>query len=195
MAAEPGAHRGQSAELRAGVRVLIFALILAAAAGIAPEASARVLLRQDAALKLAFPIAAPERRTAFLTEEQVKSAEKDAHAKVESRVWSYSDAKSTAGEETFAYFDTHVVRTMPETAMVVVDGEGRVRFVELLAFHEPDDYLPPGKWLRQLDGRALDGDLFVRRGIRNITGASLTSEALTQAIRRVLAIHRLINAK
>lgn len=172
---------------------MITALLLAALAAAAP-AHARVLLRQDEALRLAFPDAMPERRTEYLTEAQAKEAGAEARARVESRVWTYYTARSTSDAETFAYFDTHRVRTMPETVMIVLDENGRVRFVELLAFHEPDDYMPPGRWLRQLDGRALDGDLYVRRGIRNITGASLTSEALTQAVRRVLAIHRLLQA-
>ena len=180
-------------EPRSRVHVLIAAAALSA--GFPPAAEARVLLRQDAALRLAFPDAAPERRTAQLTDEQTHEVEAAARAKVESRAWTYFVGRSTAGETTFAYFDTHVVRTMPETAMVVIDGAGKVRFVELLAFHEPDDYAPPRRWLRQLHGRELDGDLYVRRGIRNITGASLTSEALTQAVRRVLAIHRLLHPK
>ncbi|MBI4424468.1 MAG: FMN-binding protein [Elusimicrobia bacterium] len=169
------------------------ALALAAGA-FAPAAQARVLLKQDEALRLAFPGAAPERRTAYLSEEQRKAAERLANARIESRVWTYYVGASSSGARSYAYFDTHTVRTMPETFMAVVDESGRLRFLELLAFHEPDDYLPPARWLRQLDGRALDGSLFVRRAVRNITGASLTSQALTEGARRVLAVHRMLHA-
>lgn len=156
-------------------------------------AQARVLLRQDEALRVAFGDSRPARRTAYLTPEQVRRAEQNAKVKIDSRVWTYFVARSTAGEETFAYFDTHIVRTMPETFMAVVDRAGKLRFVELLSFHEPEDYLPPGRWLRQFDGRPLDGELYVRRAIRNITGASLTSQELTSGVRRVLAIHEMLN--
>lgn len=159
----------------------------------ASAAQARTLMTQRQALSLAFgPDVAVERRTAYLTEEQRRAAQEAGRVKIESRVWTYYVGRSSRGVEGYAYFETHVVRTMPETFMAVLDGRGRVRFVELLAFHEPEDYRAPARWLKQLDGRELDGELFVRRGVRNITGASLTSQALTEGVRRVLAVHSLL---
>lgn len=93
----------------------------------------------------------------------------------------------------YAYFETHTVRTMPETFMAVVDARGALRFVELLAFYEPPDYAPPRRWLAQFHNRPLSEDLFVRRAIRNIAGASLTSTTLTEGIRRILAIHAVLH--
>jgi Na+-translocating ferredoxin:NAD+ oxidoreductase RnfG subunit len=49
--------------------------------------------------------------------------------------------------------------------------------------------VPKRGWLDQFTGRALDGDLAVQRGIRGITGATLSSQAATDAVRRILAIH------
>jgi Na+-translocating ferredoxin:NAD+ oxidoreductase RnfG subunit len=61
--------------------------------------------------------------------------------------------------------------------------------VEILAFDEPPDYLPKRAWLGQFSGKRLDDELSVKRGIRGITGATLSSQAVTDAVRRVLAIH------
>lgn len=158
-------------------------------------ASARVLLSQKQALALAFPGLAVERRTAYLNPEQVKRAREAGRVKVESRVWTYYVGISSKGVEGYAYFDTHVVRTMPETFMAVVEPGGRLRFVELLAFLEPDDYLPGPRWLGLFGGRRLDADLLVRRGIRNITGSSLTSQALTDGVRRILAVHAVLHTE
>jgi hypothetical protein len=88
-----------------------------------------------------------------------------------------------------AYFDTHRVRTLDETLMVVVDPSGRAARIEILACDEPPEYLPKKGWLAQFLGRALDPELSVKRGIRGITGATLSSQAATDAVRRVLAIH------
>lgn len=173
-------------------RVHLLTLLLLA---LAPPAGARVLLSQKDALALAFPGLAVERRTAYLSEEQRKRAEEDGHVKVDSRVWSYYVAASSEGARGYAYFDSHVVRTMPETVMVVVDAGGTVRLVEVLAFAEPDDYLPRRRWLEQFRGQALDKELMVRRKIRNVAGASLTAEAATDAVRRVLAVHALVHGK
>jgi hypothetical protein len=83
-----------------------------------------------------------------------------------------------------------VVRTLEETVMVVVDPDGRVARVEVIAFDEPPDYLPRAEWYRQFDGRPLDAELDLERAIRPVTGATLTAVATTAAARRVLALHR-----
>lgn len=175
-------------ESRARVRVLAagaLALLLWPGA-----ARARLLLSQKEALALAFPAGAPQRKTAYLGAEQLEAARKAARAKVESAVWTYYVAGSS-----YAYFDTHSVRTMPETVMVVVGADGRVVSVELLAFAEPDDYLPSARWLSQFKGQALDHDLQVRRKIRNIAGATFTAESAAEAVRRVLAVHGVVHGK
>ncbi|RMF71251.1 MAG: FMN-binding protein, partial [Acidobacteria bacterium] len=84
--------------------------------------------------------------------------------------------------------DTHVVRTLPETVLVVVGPDLRVRRVEVLAFKAPRDYLPSDRWLAQFDGVPLDDDTALKRRIRVLSGATLSSRAITRAVRRVLAV-------
>ncbi|MBI4375990.1 MAG: FMN-binding protein [Elusimicrobia bacterium] len=159
-------------------------------------AQARVLMSQKEALALAFPGGERvERRTFYLDENQRRAAQESARVKLESMVWTYYVGFSSRGISGYAYFETHLVRTMNETFMAVIDPDGSLRFVEMLAFLEPDDYLADARWLRQFEGRVLDRDLWLRRGIRNMTGASLTSQALTDGVRRVLAVHSLVQAE
>lgn len=176
-------------EPRTRVHLLASAVLTGAALFGAAPARARVLLSQKNALAVAFPGTEPERRTAFLTDAQAKAVEEAARSKLETKVWTYYVAGST-----FAYFDSHLVRTMNETVMVVVGGDAAVRFVEILSFSEPDDYLASKRWLKQLPGRRLDDDLALRRGLRGIAGATLTAEAVARAVRRVLAVHQVLNA-
>ena len=91
-----------------------------------------------------------------------------------------------------AYFDAHRVRTLPEVLMVVVGTENRIRRVQVLRFAEPPEYRPPDGWLARLVGRALDTELSERRGVDGITGATLTTRAVTGAARRTLSIHQVI---
>jgi len=176
----------------------LFVLIVAAALAAGPlagPAAARILLTQPQALALAFPDGQRiERKTAFLTPEQVAAAQKDGQVKIDTGLWTYYVGVSSRGVTGYAYFDTHVVRTSPETLMVVLEPSGEVRSVEVLSFLEPDDYLPNPRWLGQFDKKALRDELFAHRGIRNLSGASLTSEAAASAVRRVLAVHARIQA-
>lgn len=180
-------------ESRARLHLLIRAAL--AAALLSPAARARVLLAQKDALALAFPAGtAVERKTAFLTDGQVAAAETAARAKIASKIWTYYVGTSSSGVVATAYFESHPVRTENETFMVVVNPDATVRFVEILAFAEPDEYRASRKWLRQFAGRPLDGELMLHRALRGITGASLTSDAVARGVRRVLAVHRVLNA-
>jgi hypothetical protein len=91
-----------------------------------------------------------------------------------------------------AILDTHTVRTMPESVLTVVEPDGRLRMALVLQFGEPPDYLPREGWLKALAGRALDDELWPGKGVRRVTGATLTVQALTEAVRRSLALERLV---
>jgi hypothetical protein len=84
------------------------------------------------------------------------------------------------------------VRTLPETLMIVVAADGTLRRVEVLAFREPEDYLPRDTWYGQFEGAPLDRELSHKRRIRGVTGATLTARATTDAVRRVLSLDRVI---
>jgi len=162
-------------------------LLLAAA-----PAAARVFVTVDEALKLAFPGCEVTRRTAYLTPEQVKRARGLAAAEVPSALINYYVAARSGQPAGTAYFDTHRVRTLPETLMIVVDPQGRVGRIEVLSFREPEEYKPRGAWYQQFLGKTLDPDLQLKRDIRPVTGATLTARATTDAVRRVLALHRIL---
>jgi len=159
---------------------------------LALPASAKVFLTVDEALKLAFPGAQVERRTAYLKDSEVKRARELAGVEVASALLTYYAAAKEGKPAGTAYFDHHRVRTLPETVMVVVDPRGKVARVEVLEFNEPEQYMPRGAWYGQLAGKGLDAELDLSRGIRPVAGATLTARATTAAVRRVLALHQIL---
>jgi hypothetical protein len=172
--------------------VLLLALLLAAT--VLGRASGKVFVTVDEALKLAFPGCEIARKTAFLTPEQVKRAREIAGAEVPSALVGYYEAVKGGQPAGTAWFDTHRVRTLPETLMVVVDPQGRVGRIEVVSFREPEDYLPRGVWYEQFRGKSLDPNLQLKRGIHPVTGATLTARATTDAVRRVLALRQVVLA-
>jgi hypothetical protein len=93
----------------------------------------------------------------------------------------------------YAVIDSHIVRTLPEAFMAVLGPDGTVQRVVLLAFYEPPEYRPPERWLRQFEGRRLDTDGWrVGRDIHGISGATLTTHALRDAVRKITALHAVV---
>jgi hypothetical protein len=163
-------------------------LLLGSAAAGAPVYSSR-----EQALARAFPPPATiERKTYFLTEHQREKASRAARTKVESNLVVAYVGRTSKGILGTAYFDTHTVRTMPETLLVVVRPDGTLGGIEVVAFGEPEDYLPRRRWLGLFAGRRLDADLNVGRGLAHVTGATLTTRVISDAARRVLALHAVI---
>lgn len=168
---------------------LALGLTLALAAGLAPAANAEVFTTREQALAEAFPGAAIERRSIVLDARQGAAVQKRARAKLETRVGGAYVAMRGDTLLGTAFFDTRNIRTMPGTFMIVIAPDSTVARVEMLAFHEPQDYRPPARWLAQFRGRPLSDRLWPKREIRSLSGASLTSQAVTESVRLALALY------
>ena len=171
---------------------LAAALAVALASGL--RVDGRALLSRDEALALAFPKGSSVvRRDHVLGREQLDRASKLAGAPVETEIWTEYQGTSGDAPAGSAYFESHLVRTLSETLLVVVGPDSAVTRVEVVSFSEPPDYLPRRPWFDQFSGKHLDDDLAARRAIRGVTGATLTVRAATLAVRRVLAVHAVLH--
>lgn len=150
-------------------------------------------MTQQQALASAFPAGtAVARQTIFLKPEQLDAARKASGVDFKDQMIVRYTGTANGRVVGYAYFDTHLVRTLPETVMIVVTPDGKVDRVDILSFNEPQDYLPKPRWMDQLKGRKLDDDLSLKRSIRPISGASLSGRAIVNASRKILAIHQIV---
>ena len=189
---EPERARASTRSPRCG-RGLALARALLVSFTFAAPAAAQQATTQEEALAAAFPAPAViERRTAYLSGEQLEAVQRAAGKNISQSVVSYYVASRNGRPIGVAYFDSHRVRTLSEVVMVLVSPDDRIRRIEVLKFMEPPEYRAPEPWLDQFTGKTLTPALHVKRDIVNMTGATLTSRAVTEAVRRVLALHDVI---
>jgi Na+-translocating ferredoxin:NAD+ oxidoreductase RnfG subunit len=156
-------------------------------------AFAKVYHARDEALALAFPDAERvETRDVILTQEQHDRIEKLARAPLDTSLITIYVGWKNGSPEAYAIFDTHTVRTFPETFLVVISPDGKIQATQVLAFHEPEEYLPTTRWLDTFKGAVLDDELQVGRHVSAITGSTLSTRAVTSGIRRTLAIWNVV---
>ncbi|MPY89500.1 MAG: FMN-binding protein [Luteitalea sp.] len=172
-------------------RVLAILVVLAAVVGVG-RVRADDLISREEALKLAFPGATIVSTTVFLADAQQARAAKLAGEALPSPLVARYVARVDGRVVGRAYVDTHVVRTKRESLLISLDASGRVRRIDVTAFLEPPEYQAPSRWLEQYHDRSLGPELSLQRGIRVITGATLTAIATNAAIRRVLAIDQVL---
>lgn len=175
------------------LRLVATAICLTAALAGPALGGGKTFLTKEEALALAFEDCKVERTVKVLDAHTRKRIEKLSGSALERGIaYAYTASKEGKCVGT-AYFDVHRVRTMRQVLMVVVDPAGKVRRVELLAFAEPLQFIPTSRWYGQFVGKALDETLSLKRDIKGVTGATLTARATTQAVRRMLAIHAVLN--
>lgn len=165
-----------------GACVLAWAILFAGGAG------AKVFVSQNQALREAFPDATRIERESHLVLsrdlERVRTLTGERDPKkvvVLHTAWKGDEILG------YAHIDVHNVRTKPEAFMVVLTPEGVVRSVRVLAFHEPLDYLPTDRWYAQFEGKQGDDRLRVGGDVHGVVGATLSTRAAADGVRRMLA--------
>ncbi len=173
-------------------RLLLGAAALSAAAAAPAQ---QVFMTLDEALQLALPGCEVTKGTAYLSDEERTRAEKAAGQAGVGRIVRPYVARRDGKIAGTAYVDTHRVRAMKETLLIVVAPDGTVARIEMLAFGEPTEYVPRADWYSLLLAKPLDEELNLKRSVPPVAGATLTARATTDAVRRVLALHAVLQAR
>jgi Na+-translocating ferredoxin:NAD+ oxidoreductase RnfG subunit len=103
------------------------------------------------------------------------------------RLW-----KAEAGGRLIGYFvfDRVIGKHLYIDYAVAVDPSGRVRNVQILEYRESyGGEVRSASWLAQFVGKSSASALTVGKDIRNISGATLSSEHITQGVKRILAAY------
>ncbi len=154
-------------------------------------AEARVFYSRREALRLAFPEAEAFREEALtLGPKEVEEVERLTREPLGPAAVSFYAGVKNGKVLGYAFLDTRTVRTLPATFLVVLSPAGEVQSIYTLAFYEPQEYLPPARWLRQFEHKRLGPKLRLYRGVHGIAGATLSARAVTASVRRALALFR-----
>jgi len=170
--------------------VTIVAVVFSLAA---TSAWGKVVHSREEALALAFPEAdRVENRLFTLTDEQQQQAATLSSTPIETKQAGIYVGYKHEQVLGYAFLNTRNVRTLPGTFLVVIAPAGSVQKILVLTFHEPEDYLPPERWLQQFEEKSLGPDVQLHRGIHGIVGATLSSQAVTNAVRFSLALFQIL---
>ncbi len=144
-------------------------------------------------LKSIYPNSTVEVKNFVLTPEQLDKIKQIAKVKFDSRMVSIYTVKRQDKVVAYGYVDVHIVRTKPEVVLYTITPDGKLDVVQVLHFGEPLEYLPDESWFNNFKGKSLDKDnLRVKADIPNVSGATLTSRAITDYGRLTLAIWKVL---
>ena len=153
---------------------------------------AEIFYSKNEAMELAFGTGTEiEPLSLFPDEDQTAKIQQDAKVKLDSGLFTFYVGKSQGKILGYAAIETGTVRTKPETLMIVLTADGELRNVYTLAFHEPPEYQPPQAWFEKLYNRPL-AEMDFNKGVDGISGATLSTRAAINSIRKVMAIYQVM---
>lgn len=171
---------------------IIHALSLLASLALYPlHGFTEVFYSKEEAFVLAFGEGAQiENLPVFLTDEQTAAIEKLALVKLDSQFFTFFEGRKNGQLLGYAAIESHTVRTQPETMLIVLSPKGELTKVEILAFHEPPEYKPPTAWFERFYRQPVN-DLRMNQGVDAISGATLSSRASLDGIRKAMSVYQI----
>jgi len=140
-----------------------------------------------------YPNSKIEIKNITISDSQAEKVKELSGIKIENRLVTFYLVKVNSKIKAYAYVDIHIVRTHPEVVLYVLNERGEIELIQILSFKEPPEYMADDNWLRYLKGKTIGKDLLrLRRDVPNMTGATLTSKAITDNARKVIALWKVI---
>jgi len=155
-----------------------------------PSYADRVYLTVDQALANAFAgDVTVERKVVWITEAQAAQVEERAGSPLPRRVVKAYVGRRGGEIVGYAFVDDVIGKTEPITYMVTITPDATVERLDLLVFRETHGYeIERASWRDRFRGLRLGDGLRVGREIDKISGATLSCRAVTDGVRRLLAV-------
>lgn len=103
--------------------------------------------------------------------------------------WSFYVAKTNNKVDGYALIDNEIGKTEPITFLTAMTPTGTIKAVEILVYRETHGSEVHQKpFLKQYETKQLSDPIRVGQDIKNITGATLSSRAISTGVKRDVAI-------
>jgi len=131
------------------------------------------------------------KKSILLSKKEAKAIAKLARLKLETKL--YKTFSAYEGEKLLGYgvLALHKVRTKNTAVLSIINPDGTLKAVEIVAFNEPIEYLPSKRWIEVLHNQKLSPSLSLGKDIPSITGSTMSARAVVQASRIALAVYEI----
>ncbi|WP_457597930.1 FMN-binding protein [Hydrogenimonas sp.] len=129
-----------------------------------------------------------ERKSLLLTRAEAADVQKAARMRLSSRIVRLYLVKRDNKTLRCGIVLSRKVRTKKAAVLYLITPEGRIDRIEILAFAEPPEFKPSGRWLALFDGKSLAEPLRSGEDIPAISGATLSARNVADGARLALAI-------
>ena len=156
------------------------------------SSSAKVLISIDEAIHNSFPKhkIEIEKKNILLNLQEMKIIQKDTKLKLHSRIVKTYFVKSEKKTIAYGVLTSRKIRSKNGVVLYLLDKNGKMLSIEIIAFNEPLEYLPNEAWKKQFENVEQNIDLELGQNITPITGATLSAKSALEGARIAQALYR-----
>jgi Na+-translocating ferredoxin:NAD+ oxidoreductase RnfG subunit len=174
-------------------RLGLFCLVFSLATPLLASAQEGIFLKEEEAPKAVFPDATAFLRRVIPANAELKDKIKQRMGKTPTSLWedSYVTFVAKKGETILGYavIVDEIGKHRPITFIVGVGADHKIKDVALLAYREAyGGEVRDRRFLQQYKGKELKDPLLPYRDIQNISGATLSAEAIGRGSKKALAL-------
>jgi Na+-translocating ferredoxin:NAD+ oxidoreductase RnfG subunit len=147
---------------------------------ISPETALEQTLNADSVIK----------KSMILTKDQHGQVQKLAKTKLKSKLYRIYIAKKASKTVGIGVLLTQTVRSKSTAVLYIMNPQGVLQAIEIISFREPKEYLPSKRWLTQFKDHKGEHFSSVSGNIDNISGATLSANAIIRAANLAQAIYK-----
>ncbi len=115
--------------------------------------------------------------------------EKEMGQPISKDTWNFYVARTGSRVDGYAVIDNEVGKTEPITFLTAITPDGRIRAVEVLVYREPiGGEVKDQRFLKQYQGKTMADPVRTGQDINNISGATLSSRAISRGVKRDLLL-------
>lgn len=157
---------------------------------------AQLLISPFDAMKLSFDNQDKiEKQNILLTSDEAKNVEKKAQSKLKTKIYKIFKASKEGQVLGYGILVLHKVRSKDAAILSIISPEGVLKSIEIIAFNEAMEWLPPQSWTQVLQNKKLTPRLKLGKDVPSITSATLSARSAVHAARIALSIFELKFAK
>ena len=151
--------------------------------------SAKVLISPIEALKENYSLSADvSKKNLLLTKEKFQNIQKSAKVKLDTKIYRIFTAKEHEKVLGFGILINKQVRSKNAVVLYFI-SKSVLKGIEIIAFNEPQEYIPTKHWNEQFKNIPTDKMLRLSTDIPTITGATLSARSITDGSRVAFAIY------
>jgi len=176
--------------------LLFFIVILVLFFAVIADAGMRNYASPGEVLTRSFPGAAFDKKVVRFDNDERKKVESIIKKKFFKRQMVFHVATKDGVTQGYGVIGNERGKTRQITFMVLLDKDGVVKDLDILAFRESQGYeVENPRWRKQFRGKTVRSRLRLRRDIKNISGATLSARAVTKGVKNILAAFEVVRPR